>query len=95
MKRTIPERTIEVCDSCGREGYLQTCVACGGKYCLTDDGIVPGSFGFVDVCRDCGKRDDVRAICDRYSKKLAPIFRARQLALGKLRHGAKLRQKKA
>lgn len=84
MKTTIPEKVIEVCDTCRREGFLQRCVVCGGVYCLTCDGIVPGSFGFVEVCRRCAERDDVREICAKYSLRLAPVFRARQKALAKL-----------
>lgn len=34
MKQTIPAKTVEVCDLCHREAYLQSCAACGRQFCL-------------------------------------------------------------
>lgn len=84
MKTEIPARQVEVCDLCGREGFLKTCDVCGRQYCLVDDGVVTGSWGFTDLCRICAARPDVTKICERFAKKLAPLFLARRDALRKL-----------
>ena len=84
MKTTIPERTVEVCDRCRREGYLQTCEVCGAKFCLTCQGIVGQCWGFTELCRECAHRDDVKELCHFYAKQLTPIFKRRHEALVRL-----------
>jgi hypothetical protein len=86
MKITKPSAEVEVCDLCHREDcYLQTCAACGKEFCLTCEGTMGGSYGFVYVCRDCSRREDVKKICQRYSDRLSPIFQERQQKLRRLR----------
>jgi len=62
-----PAQEIEVCDICGRDGYLKTCKACGGKYCLLHNAIIPGCVIEVPVCQKCRAREDVLAIVKKYS----------------------------
>ena len=84
MNLTRPPVEVEVCDFCQREGTLQTCDVCGKRYCLIHEGIVPASYGFTDCCKECARRDDVRTVCVKYTKKLMPIYMARRAALHKL-----------
>ena len=84
MKKTMPKKTVEVCDFCQREGCLETCHVCGREYCLTCNGIVTASWGFLTLCRKCAGRDDVQAICDRYAEQLTPVFKRRTAALKRL-----------
>ena len=84
MKTTIPERTVEVCDFCQREGYLTKCWICDRQYCLTDNGVIPASYGFTDICRECARRKDVQTICDCYAAQMKPIFDKRRAALKRL-----------
>ena len=84
MRKTIPEKTVEVCDLCGRDACLRTCQVCGRQLCLVCEGTVAGSWGFLDICRDCSDLDDVRALCAKYADKLTPIFQQRQEALRRL-----------
>ena len=67
-----PAQQIEVCDCCGRDGYLQTCKACGGKYCIIHNAIITGCIIEVPVCRKCQGRPDVLAIVEKY----APLINA-------------------
>lgn len=90
-KRTIPARVVEVCDhpfvsgtTCGKEGYLIECWVCTAKFCLAHRGIVPGSFGYADLCVSCARRDDVVAICDEYAEMIVPILKERDSALRRL-----------
>lgn len=84
MKVTVPEKTVEVCDCCNREGFLQTCEVCQIAYCLTCEGLVIGSGGFTRLCRKCSERDEVKALCERYAEQLRPIYRKRSAALKRL-----------
>lgn len=84
MKTTIPEKTVDVCDFCHREGYLETCDVCGRQFCLIDNGIVAGSYGSMDICKECARRDDVHKVCERYAKQLKPIYKRRMTALRRL-----------
>jgi len=92
MKTTIPKRSIEVCDFCQHDGYLQRCDVCIRSFCLAHKGTVWQSWGFTQVCWECAQRDDVQAICDRYAKQVTPVFRKRNAALKRL--GTNLRKAK-
>lgn len=84
MKITRPAKEVEVCDFCQSDSYLQECHVCHKKYCLVHDGLVAGSFGFTTICRDCARRVDVHVVCEKYAKRLAPIYKARNEALKRL-----------
>lgn len=62
-----PAQEIEVCDCCGRDGYLSECRACGGKYCLLHEAIITGCIITVPVCKKCQDREDVMAIVKKYA----------------------------
>ena len=85
MRTTIPQKTVEVCDFCNREGYLRECHVCGRSFCLVDEGLVGQCWGFTKLCCECSQRDDVGKICERYAKRLAPLYRQRERALKRLR----------
>ena len=85
MEVTKPARTVEVCDFCQREGYLQPCDVCGRMFCLTHKGTVAGSWGFTTLCTECAGREDVGIVCAEYAKRLTPIFEERRIALRALR----------
>lgn len=87
MKVTIPEREIEVCDRCNKEGFLDRCHVCGDTYCLTCEGTVAGSGGFTTLCRKCAERDDVKSICDEFARQLSVIYDRRQKKLQSLQQG--------
>ena len=83
--RHVEAREVEVCDFCGRENqYLKVCWVCGRQFCLTDEGMVCGSYGFLSVCRECSHREDVNETCRKFSERLAPIFVERDKAVKKL-----------
>lgn len=84
MEITIPEKTQHVCDSCHRDGFLETCHVCGQEFCLTCQGTVAASWGFTTLCRVCSGRDDVEKICERFAKKMTPLFKSRDAALKRL-----------
>jgi len=84
MKISRPAVRVEVCDTCQREGFLQTCLVCGGRYCLTCSGRVAGCIVPADLCRECAKREDVEKIMERYAAKLTPIVKRRNAALKRL-----------
>jgi hypothetical protein len=83
--KSIPAREARVCDFCGREALLNECWVCGREFCLTDEGTVQGSYGFTRICRDCADYRTVESICQRYARKLAPIFAERDRELKRLR----------
>lgn len=85
MKVTKPAEEIEVCDICHRDAYLQTCIVCGGRYCLTHQAIIPGCWVKPIVGRCCQDRDDVQAIVARFSERITPMIEARAVALRALR----------
>lgn len=74
MKKRIPAQTLEVCDFCHSDGYLQECWVCSRQFCLVHQGTVAGSYGFTRLCPECSSRDDVKAICDKWAKKLQRLF---------------------
>jgi hypothetical protein len=84
MKKTIPQQEVHVCDLCGRDGYLLDCHVCGREFCLGDQGTVPQSWNFTQLCRECAHREDVQNLCITFAKKLTPIFSARNKALKQL-----------
>ena len=84
MKCKVPAREIKVCDFCRLEGFLEACCVCGKEYCLTCHGIVAGSYGFHKLCRECACLTAVQQVCDRYAKKMALLFAARDKALARL-----------
>lgn len=75
---------MEVCDTCGRDGYLSTCVACKGRYCLTCEAIIIGCVHTLDVCKKCGDTPAVRAISEKYVPKLVALLKARDKDLTRL-----------
>lgn len=77
MKVSIPAQEKEVCDHCGRDGVLTTCLVCGKQYCLLCDCYLPGCMVRPDVCKKCDDRDDVKALSERYGKRLHKICVAR------------------
>lgn len=83
MAKVKINKTVEVCDFCGRDGYLQTCIRCGRRYCLTDHAIVAGCWVKPDVCRDCGGDEVVKEICRKYADLITPILKKRDSALRK------------
>jgi len=85
MKVKRPAAEVEVCDTCGRDGYLQTCLVCGGQYCLTCHTTMVGCWITVDVCQDCSGRDDVRGIVARAADKITPIIMRRKASLKRLK----------
>jgi hypothetical protein len=89
MKTEIPARTAEVCDRCHREGFLQTCIRCGGRYCLTCDGIVAGCVVSPDVCRECSHDPVVVKLCEEYSPKLQKLVEERDAKIGKAKKKTK------
>ena len=86
MKVKRPAKEVEVCDVCQRDdGYLQTCLVCGGVYCLTCDAVMVGCWVKPPVCRDCAKRPDVQGVVARAADKITPIIARRKAALKRLR----------
>lgn len=84
MKITMPEKVVDVCDFCSKEGFLEKCVVCKRQFCLVDGGDVAASWGFTELCRECAKRDDVGNVCKQYASKLTLVFKKRNAALGQL-----------
>jgi hypothetical protein len=76
VKISVPATEVEVCDVCHREGYLQTCIFCGGRYCLLCRGRIPGCIHTVDVCSTCAKDKAVLGIAAKH----APLINAAIMA---------------
>lgn len=88
MKINKPAEEVEICDFCRREiGILQTCPVCRKQYCLTCEGCVAGSWGFLDICRECSDREDVVAIALKYADQITPIIKERQTELENMEDG--------
>lgn len=85
MIKEIPARRIEVCDCCGRGGYLMTCKACGGKYCVFCDALIVGSVHKLELCGKCGARESVKVVVEKYEPELVAILKRRDCDLGKLK----------
>lgn len=84
MKIHKPEREVEVCDRCHREGFLQECLVCGGQYCLTCDAIMAGCWVSPRVCRRCGGRPDVQRVVTEAAERITPIIEERRASLSAL-----------
>ena len=87
MKIKIPAREdteTEVCDICHRGGYLQTCKACGGKFCIIHDDYVPGCIHKLDICRTCSDRPEVITIAANFAPKIKAVLNERDAELAKL-----------
>jgi hypothetical protein len=84
MAKLKINKTIEVCDYCSSDGYLQECIVCQKMYCLTCQCIIAGCWVSPNVCKKCDDRDDVKAVCAKYADKMTPIVRARDKALSNL-----------
>lgn len=85
MMQKIPAKEIEVCDICGRGGYLMTCKACRGRYCLMCDATITGCIHALDVCRTCGDRPEVITIAEKYAPKITAILKIRDAELSQLK----------
>lgn len=83
MKITIPAKVKEVCDICHGDGFLQTCLTCKGRYCLTCDAIMAGCVHEVDVCRKCSDRQDVQILVKRWAPRISAVIKKRD---NQLRH---------
>lgn len=77
MKITIPSKETEVCDRCRREGYLQSCIVCGDKFCLTCEGIICGCVHETDVCKKCENEPAVLAVVKKYVPRFMRVVKAR------------------
>ena len=75
---------MEVCDICRRDYVLTTCRVCGRQFCLMCDALIPGCWVKPEVCKLCGKREDVQAVVQRYAKRITPIIKQRETALARL-----------
>lgn len=84
MKVKQPAREVEVCDFCGREGFLQACTVCGKSFCLICEAVIGGCVVSTRVGKCCGKREDVANVVERYAQQFQPIVRRRAAALKKL-----------
>ena len=63
MKKKVE---LNICDFCGRSGYLQKCLVCKKEYC-----VVCGYSGifFLKLCRKCSiENKKVRIILDKYEE---------------------------
>jgi hypothetical protein len=84
MKLKKPAEEIEVCDYCSRSGYLQTCIVCGGQYCLLCEGMISGCWISPRICKVCSTRKDVNLIVEKYAQKISPIIDVRTTELSRL-----------
>lgn len=82
--RKVPEKEVEVCDLCGRDGYLMTCKSCKGRYCLICEAIIAGCVHKLDVCRACGNKPEVLAISKKYVPQLVAVLKSRDAELAEL-----------
>ena len=63
MKKQVE---LNICDFCGRDGYLQKCIVCHKEYCVICN--YSGVFS-LRVCRKCSTENKkVRAILDKYEE---------------------------
>ena len=84
MKVSIPAKETEVCDHCGREGHLTTCLVCGKQYCLICHCYLPGCMVRPDVCKKCDDREDVKKISAAWGKKILTLTNKRDAELSAL-----------
>jgi hypothetical protein len=74
MKKKI-NKTVEVCDFCEKEGWLQTCVVCRRKYCILHKAVIIGDVFSQQICKGCENREDIKKII----KKYFPFYRKYEL----------------
>jgi hypothetical protein len=84
MKIKIPAVEKEVCDICGRDGILETCVVCGNRYCLICHCYLPGCMVRPDVCKKCDSRADVNQISKRFGLLIHDLCKQREAELKQL-----------
>ena len=83
MKKTLPQREVELCDCCHRENnYLDTCKFCGGRYCLLCRATISGCVHHVDVCRNCQDNPILLAIVEKYAPLINAVLEARDIEIG-------------
>jgi len=90
MLKKIPatkERTIEVCDACGRENkpYYE-CELCARRVCWGC--LVVAMGGCVhkpDLCDRCAERDDACEVVAQYALRFEALRKERALALRELK----------
>ncbi len=86
MKVKLPAREVECCDRCRRSDVLlQTCIACGARYCLACNGVVPGCMVSADLCYECTSDGMVWDLVRKYGQRILPIVRERDAKLAKMR----------
>lgn len=81
MKVEIPAQVKEVCDICGRDCVLTTCIVCGKRYCLICHCYLAGCMVRPDVCRKCDDREDVKRIATAYGKEIFGVCKRRDAEL--------------
>jgi hypothetical protein len=93
MKKKVPAKTVDVCDVCHREsGFIETCIVCGGEYCISCRAIMCGCVHEVDACLDCGKLPIVQDVVERYVPRLMKVLNLREEALKRLGKSKKFRE---
>ena len=86
MKKIKPKEEVTICDICHREAIIiSKCPVCGCDYCLICDAIIGGCIHKIDICRKCGKREDVQEISKKYAPKIARVILARSKELKNLK----------
>ncbi len=93
MAKIRIDKTVEVCDLCGREGCLTTCIGCGKRYCLIDDCTIPGCMVSPPCCKDCGGNQAIIDVCERYGKLIADRVKDRDIAIAKMMKQKKPKRK--
>jgi len=84
MKKTIPQKEVEVCDYCGRDGYLVTCIFCNGRFCLSHGkAIIAGCVHQVPVCQKCGENETVLEIVYRHAPLIDNAIQKRDAEIRK------------
>lgn len=78
----VPSKTIEVCDFCRRESsVLNECACCGRDYCTICEAIICGCVDQPQVCKQCGKNEEVVKVVLRFAKPILAVLQKRQTAL--------------
>lgn len=85
VKIIRPAKEIELCDICQREDrVLETCPVCSKRYCMICRGFIPGCIHTVDVCKNCGNRDDVAEIVAKHAPLIKSTIASRDAELAQL-----------
>lgn len=85
MTKTLPRRKVQVCDFCGSDGFLQTCLCCSKDFCLVCEGIVEGCFVTPRICQKCDDNACIRELCREYSKPIAKLVRQRDKRISRVK----------